>query len=310
METLTSRPYSSQSDLQPAIDLLLTCRAVEAIDPWPPIYELRQHLRAGALHNPADAQVWAHGSGQLAAIAMIWDGMALIFSIHPRDLSEDLADEILSWGIARAGALARRSGERACLLVPSCAADRQAAALLARRGFVAEDWWLLRMVRALAAPIAAAGLPDGWALRPASSAQDLAAATALYQDVFVADSSVVRERLALRRAGEQVHALDLVAVAPDGALAAFCLCTAGPLDLAHPARKEGWIELIGTRPEYRRLGIGRVMLLAGLRQLKTLGAERALLGTASWNVAAQSLFASAGFQLLHEIRWYAWAQNA
>jgi ribosomal protein S18 acetylase RimI-like enzyme len=306
---LVSRPYSSPSDQQPAIDLVLTCRVVESIDPWPPIYELRQRLRACGQHTSADAQVWERQQGELAALATLWDGMALVFSIHPRDLSEDLVTEILAWGTTRACELARNCGEQATLLVPICTGDRQVAALLERHGFVAEDWALLRMAHSLAAPIASAQLPDGWALRHVSGAQDLAAATALYQDVFVAGSSLVRDRLALSCAGDEVQALDLVAVAPDGMLAAFCLCTAGPLDLAHPARKEGWVELLGTRPSYRRRGIGRAMLLAGLERLKALGADRALLGTASWNVAAQQLFAAAGFRLLHEIRWYAWSEE-
>ena len=309
METLVSRQYASQDDLHPAIDLVLTCRAVEQIDPWPPIYELRQHLRLDAQHGSANVQVWERQSGELAAIATIWDGMTLIFSIHPQELSEDLMAEILSWGIARARALARRVGERASLFVPIRADDRQAAALLERHGCSAEDWTFLRMERPLAEPIVAPCIPNGFTLRPVSSAQDLAAATVLYQDVFVAGSSIIRDRLALMRTSDHVQASDIVAVAPDGSLAAFCLCMAGLLDPRHPAHKDGWIDLVGTRLAYRRLGLGRAILSAGLRQLRSFGADQALLGTTSWNSAAQRLFAAAGFRLLHEIRWYAWAED-
>jgi hypothetical protein len=35
METLISRPFCSHNDQQLAIDLVMTCRAVEQIDPWP-----------------------------------------------------------------------------------------------------------------------------------------------------------------------------------------------------------------------------------------------------------------------------------
>jgi mycothiol synthase len=310
METLVSRPYSSQDDLQPVIDLVLTCRAVEQIDPWPPIYDLRQHLRADGQAGSADVRIWERDSGELAAIATIWDGMSLIFYVHPEQPNEDLTAEILSWGITRARAIARRYGERATLFVPIESNDRQAAALLERHGWRAEDWTFLRMARALAEPIAAPHLPNGWMLRRVSSAPDLAAATALYQDVFVAGSSIMNDRLALTRASDDVQAIDLVAAAPDGSLAAFCLCTAGSFDPRHAAHNDGWIDLVGTRPAYRRRGIGRAMLLAGLQQLKRCGADRALLGTASWNVAAQHLFATTGFRLLHEMRWYAWAEDA
>jgi hypothetical protein len=308
METLISRPYASQANQQLAIDLVLMCRAVEQIDPWPPIYELRQHLRLQELHESANTQIWERHGGELAAIATIWDGMVLIFAIHPRDLSEDLMAEILAWGIDCARARSRRYGERSNLFVPICADDRQGMALLERQGWSAEDWALLRMARPLAEPIAAPCIPKGFTLRPVRSAQDLAAATALEQDVFLAGSSIVRDRLALRGTGEHTQAVEIVAVAPDGSLAAFCLCTAGPLDAAHPAQKEGWIDLVGTRLAYRRLG--RAILLAGLQQLKSFGAGRALLGTASWNVAGQQLFVATGFRLLHQIRWYSWAKDA
>lgn len=192
METLVSRRYSSQDDPQLAIDLVLTCRAVEQIDPWPPLYELRHHLRLQAQHGLANTQVWERQSGELAAIAIIWDGMTLIFSIHLQDVSEDLMAEILSWGIARARALARRDGERVSLFVPICTDDRQAAALLERHGWSAEDWTLLRMARSLATPIATPCIPKGFTLRTVHGAQDLAAATALYEDVFVAGSSTLR----------------------------------------------------------------------------------------------------------------------
>jgi len=295
--------------LQPAIDLVLTCRAVEQIDPWPPIYELRHHLRLDAQPGSANTQVWERQSGELAAIATIWDGMTLIFSIHPQDVSEDLMAEILSWGIARARALARRVGERASLFVPIHADDRPAVALLERHGWIAEDWTFLRMARSLAAPIAAPCIPNGFTLCPVRSAQELAAATALCQDVFVAGSSIVHDRLALRRTSDHVQASDMVAVAPDGSLVAFCLCTASSLDTRHPAHTDGWIDLVGTLLAYRRRGLGRAVLLAGLQQLKSFGADRALLGTASWNSAAQHLFAAADFRLLHEIRWYVWAED-
>jgi ribosomal protein S18 acetylase RimI-like enzyme len=310
METLLSRPYAGEADLQPATGLILKCRAVESIDPWPPIDDLRQHLRAAGRDRSADVRIWERHTGELAAIATIWDGMSLIFCIHPEALSEDLTAEILGWGLARARELARRRGEQAALFVPICAGDRQAAALLERHGFAPEDWELLRMIRSLAEPIAAPRFPEGFTLRPISSAHELAAATEIYQEVFVAGASIVRDRLALARSSDHIQAIDLVAVAPDGAFAAFCLCTAGAGETARPGRREGWIDLVGTRPAYRRLGLGRAVLLAGLQQLAAFGADQALLGTASWNVAAQRLFASVGFRLLHQVRWYAWLDDA
>ena len=110
METLVSRPFTSQTDLQPAIELVSTCRAVEAIDPWPPIYDLRERLRLRTQYRSEDTQIWARHEGELAALATIWDGMALIFAIHPRSLSEELTTEILAWGMLVAAGIGLGSG--------------------------------------------------------------------------------------------------------------------------------------------------------------------------------------------------------
>jgi len=227
MESLLSHPYRGMVDLRAVIDLICTCRAVEDIDPWPPIDEVRHNLCARDQDLAANTQVWERRTGGLAAVALIWDGEALISCLHPQDLSEQLAAQILTWGMARACDLARRHGERATLLTPIRADDDHAAALLERHGFIAENWSVLRMARSLVEPIPVPQLPAGFMLRPVTNEEELAAAAALYQVVFVARSSIVQDRLELNRATDGIRALDLVAVAPDGTFAAFCLCLAG-----------------------------------------------------------------------------------
>lgn len=49
-------------------------------------------------------------------------------------------------------------------------------------------------------------------------------------------------------------------------------------------------------PAHRQSGVGRALLDAVLTELKKLGAPRVLLSTAEQNVAAQTLFAHAGFR--------------
>lgn len=304
MGHLTSRPYAGPADFERTIDLVRVCRAEERVDPWPPLYELRQHLRAG--DAGAGCQLWEARSGHLAAFATIWEGATLLAAVHPQAECEDLDEQVLGWGLARARGMARQYGEQSALLVPALDDDRRAAELLERHGFRREDWAILRMARRLDEPFAEPALPPGFALRPVTSELELAAVEALHQEVFVAGATLARDRLAPERDAEDFRASDLVVVAPGGELAAFCLCSTGrECGSRHDAR-DGWIDLVGTRPAYRRRGLGRVALLAGLRQLQQYGALVALLGTTSWNTRAQMLFESAGFRLLHQVRWYAW----
>jgi len=308
MGTLISRPYAGQLELRQVIELVHMCRALPDHDPWPPLAEVRHYLRALGNLPSADLQLWWHGAGALAAAGFVWDGEVLLAYIHPQEPREELLAEIVAWGITRARLLGRRNGEQPTLLVPICAGDRYAGALLERNRLVAQDWSILRMARSLADPIPIPQVPHGFAIRLAASQPDLAAATALYQEIFTAGSSVVQDRLALNRESAGVRAAELVAVAPNGVVAAFCMCLADLHFSAQHERHEGWIDWLGTHPAFRQRGLGRAILRAGLQQLRDTGADLALLGTASWNTAAQRLFASEGFRLLHQVRWFAWEE--
>ena len=90
--------------------------------------------------------------------------------------------------------------------------------------------------------------------------------------------------------------VDLVIAAPDGALAAFCWGGVDPAANASSGRNEGQVHLLGTRRGYRGLGLGRAILLAGLRALAAAGAESVWLSVdADSPTGATRLYESAGF---------------
>src|SRR5262249_52978462 len=70
---------------------------------------------------------------------------------------------------------------------------------------------------------------------------------------------------------------DLVCEAADGMLAAFCYCCIEAQENERSGRNEGWIATLGARRGFRKLGLGRAMLLAGLQRLKADGVETAVL---------------------------------
>jgi mycothiol synthase len=56
------------------------------------------------------------------------------------------------------------------------------------------------------------------------------------------------------------------------------------------------LEHLGTHPDYQRRGFGRLITIAALQRLKTAGAQRALLMTASTNIPALKLYEALGFE--------------
>lgn len=67
----------------------------------------------------------------------------------------------------------------------------------------------------------------------------------------------------------------------------------------------GEIGVLGARPELTHQGLGRALLLTGLRLLHERGATSAYLETMESNEPAQRLFASVGFTQLSSWQWYA-----
>jgi hypothetical protein len=96
MDTLVSRPYADYIDLQPVLGLVRTCRAIEDCDPWPPIAEVRHFLRAKGNYPSADAQIWLRRTGALAAVAIFWDGEALLSYINPQEPREEFLEHVLA----------------------------------------------------------------------------------------------------------------------------------------------------------------------------------------------------------------------
>lgn len=99
--------------------------------------------------------------------------------------------------------------------------------------------------------------------------------------------------------------LDLVAVAPDGALAAYCFCQISQQANARTGRNEGYTDPIVTHPRFQRRGLARALLLTGLRRLKQKGVEFAALGTSSENIAMQRTATSVGFGAQSTKLWFA-----
>ena len=94
----------------------------------------------------------------------------------------------------------------------------------------------------------------------------------------------------LREAAAYMPGLDLVAAGPDSVFGAYCLCW------HDPASRTGLFEPLGTSPAHRRLGLGRGVMIEGLRRLRALGSETALVTAFSENRAAAGLYESVGFR--------------
>ncbi len=180
-------------------------------------------------------------------------------------------------------------------------------ALIERAGFTRHTLSTLRLTRALTIPLPDAHLPDGFVIRPVVGEQEVAAYVSLHNAAFGRQQATPEEiatQLAFMRDPGYSPDLDLVVVAPDGTLAAFCV---GQIDVEGNVRRslqEAWTDPLGTHPTFQRRGLARALLVALLHRLRIDGVDLAILGTGSWNRATQQLCASVGFQVAYELIWY------
>jgi ribosomal protein S18 acetylase RimI-like enzyme len=92
--------------------------------------------------------------------------------------------------------------------------------------------------------------------------------------------------------------LDLLAIAPNGQVAAYCSCS------VNNETKIGMTDPVATHPTYQRMGLSRALLLTGMRMLKERGMESAHLGTSGDNLAMQKTAESVGFKVEHVTLWF------
>jgi ribosomal protein S18 acetylase RimI-like enzyme len=245
----------------------------------------------------ATTRLWKDGE-RVAAFAYVDDYSNLWFELDPQDAGQGLEAEIFAWGVSVIqGQLG--PGETGSLDVTCNAQAPARVALLERYGFVRQDIRSLSYARSLSDPIPVAVFPDGFSLRRAAGEQEVERLVALHRSAFGTDYMTIDERLAIMRSPQYDPELDLLAEAPDGELAAFCIC-----GFEDASRECGYTDPIGVHERFQRRGLGKAILSAGLQALKSRGARTAILGTSSENAAMQGLAEASGFSLVSEKLWF------
>lgn len=162
------------------------------------------------------------------------------------------------------------------------------------------------MERDLNEPIGEPRKVEGVTIRTYRRPEDNAAGTAAYNDSFQDHWDHHDETVEM-----WTHHIAAPSRRPDlswvgeidaepGKFGGFCLVVIHPEENERSGRKEGWIELLGTTRAWRGKGLGKSLLLHGLRSLREDGRDTALLGVDSTSpTGANRLYESVGFRVRH-----------
>jgi ribosomal protein S18 acetylase RimI-like enzyme len=174
--------------------------------------------------------------------------------------------------------------------------DDETVRALAELGFTEpEDWAMHFNALTFDGAPEILELPAGFSVRSVDR-DDLAERVAIHRDVWAPSRLTNESYTKVMAAAPYRASLDCVVVAPGGDFAAYCLLW--PED----ATGVGLFEPVGTRAEYRRLGLGRAVCMFALQRWREQGGRAA--NVCCVNEPACGLYESVGFRRYATLRAY------
>jgi ribosomal protein S18 acetylase RimI-like enzyme len=298
---IVQRAFAGETDIQAMIALArrFPGEHLHAID-------LPYRFSSWALDDPDNAALWADADGQLLAWAVMQTPFwAIDITCHP-DAVEDLHLRILAWTERRARDILHTPYGRPMWFVnvfadqAVCIRHLEAAGFAAQTDVGEDSWakvWMLHGGDTIEQP----ALPPGFAIRPLAGEREVDAYVELQRAVFGSKNMTAEWRARTLRRPEYVPDLDLVIAAPDGRLAAFCICWLAEVPGLGVC---GQVEPLGVHDDSRGLGLGRAILREGLRRLQAHGAERIYVETDRERNAALGLYEAVGFRVIRDVWVY------
>jgi ribosomal protein S18 acetylase RimI-like enzyme len=250
---------------------------------------LREHIR-----------LWHDNQGKLVAYAILGEDPSFDCQVLPEYEWSGIEAEAMAWAETRISELRKRDAQKWSGGFVSGARqdDAKRIAFLEQHGFRYSGTFAeVNMLRSLDVPIPETVIPPGCQVRALAEAGDTSNRAGAERDVWlpwtvgnVSDDDYAR----LMRLPGYDRELDVVAVAPDGIIAAYVNCWIDPVN------RIGDFGPVGARPAYRRQGLTRAVLLEGLHRLKARGMDRACVSTGVSNTPALRLYESVGFRIVNK----------
>ena len=302
----TSRYYEDEDDLLQMQNLLVQGRAQTNDWCYPHIGDLVFWFFMVACHlNPHEfIRLW-HADDQLVGYAILGEDPSFDCQVLPAYAWRGIEAEALGWTEERLGELCKTVPEMwgGHLVSGSRQDDANRIAFLEQHGFrQGGEFSEVNMLCSLEEPIAEAVIPPDCQVRamadpaeggyPGEISNRAAAQREVWQPWTVGNVSDEDYATFMRLPGYRGE-LDIVAVAPDGIMAAYVNGWVDPVNMI------GDFGPLGARPAYRRQGLTRLVLLECLRKMQGLGMNRVSVSTGVSNTPAIRLYESVGFKIVN-----------
>jgi mycothiol synthase len=237
-------------------------------------------------------QLWETEDGHICAVLTPEGRGEAFLHVHPDFRTPELLEEMVTLAETRLSVV-RADGQHS-LRIWVEEHEGAAQGVVARHGYLKGDGPEYMRQRSIDTPFPQALPAQGYNVRSLGDGVELiercyASGLAFHDnDIHIAagnrDVAWYRN---IQNAPLYRRDLDIVAIAPDGAVASFC--TAWFDDVT----RTGVFEPVATVPAHQWRGLGKVVMSEGLRRLKRIGATRAYVS--SYSPEAGALYAAMGF---------------
>jgi len=307
VRSLRSRLYETEHDLQQMHRLLMEARS--RTDDWHywHVGESAFGFFMVACHlDPREhIRLWHDDDGKLVGYAVLGEDPSFDWQVLPEYEWSGIETEAMAWAETRLAELRKRDAKRwsGSILAGARQDNAERIAFLEQHGFRRGEYAEVNMLRSLDEPIPEPALPIGCQVRAVTAdAGEISDRAAAQREVWhpwtvgnVSDDDYAR----FMRLPDYHRDLDVVAVTPDGVIAAY---VNGWID---PVNRIGDFGPVGARPAYRRQGLTSAVLLEGLRRMKARGMDRVCVSTGVSNAPALRLYESVGFKIVNRYLEYA-----
>ena len=297
--TIPVRPFS-WDDLPHWTNLYNTAFSIAATESEFDGPEMRRHLSLPGLDPKRDCFI-AHGSGTDAGLAILWPELPICRAVLQMGTAGAQSQQAVQQALLDA-AIERASGLPVAVLHTQLPSEDDAAQrTLHDAGF--QPVRRYATMRWSGGALPNERLPDGFALRSFRTGYDTQALTDI-QNVAFADSwgfsPNTVEQIEARIASKSTTPEGILFVTQGDETAAYNW-TARP---AGSGGKLGRIAMTGVHPAYRRMGLSRPTILAGMRWLTSQGVELIELEMDSSNLSAARVYESLGFEKVADTVWF------
>ncbi len=242
-------------------------------------------------------RVWHDASGKLAGYAILGEDPSFDCQVLPEYEWCGIELEAITWAETHRTELRKHDAEHWSGNFVSGARQDNAKrrSFLEQHGFrIGGEFSEVNLMCSLDRLIPEPVVPPGCEVRSFAEVGEISNRAAAHREVwqpYTVGNVSDEDYTGFMRLPGYDRELDVVAIAPDGVIAAY---VNGWID---PVNRIGDFGPVGARPGYRRQGLTQAVLLECLRRMKRLGMNRVSVSTGVANVPALRLYESVGFKI-------------